>query len=236
MGQFEACMDLVYQLIACLCPIILFSVAGFVIYLVIRNSNLRRAERLQGAIRDISGLDQARIEDTIHADVNPTAPLSKDIVSGAQLLGKLSTGDATPLTKGTLKSIVQVYRRYYEQASLGYLPETQLNDLRRDDLIRINDFCNTLMNLIQAAEKGDGKAVRQYYNLAVDMLPVVSEGHRYFGERLAEKNIRFPLPQSEQIINPQSIEELVFLKNQLIADLHKGNISQRRTAASKLIK
>lgn len=195
MNSLQELFNGILSVLLCFSPFILLGIVGVVAFFVVRQTKMKRIERLKAALGELSNAHLPGIESVIRTGVNSSFPLTKVLVGGAHYLQQLANGDVTPLEKRTLNNFIQGLRSYIQRASFGKLTDTELNASRQVDLRRIETLANTMSHLVQAAEKGNAKSVEQYLHQADDKFYEAYEGHVGFRQELVVKEIQFPVPQ-----------------------------------------
>jgi len=198
MDTFRDFFNMLLSLLLCVSPFILLIIVGGIIAFFVYHTRKRRTEKLQAALDGISGVSLPEIKTVIEAGPDSSAPLTRTLVDGAQLLQRLTTGDAIPLEKRALNQFIQALRSYKQRAAFGKLPEAELTKFRQDDLQRTESLITAMTLLVNAAENGDAESLHQHLRDVNLMLVEAYEKHIDFHRKLAEEGVQFPLPQPVQ--------------------------------------
>lgn len=202
-------------LLLCASPFIAIVVVGGVIALLVYLTKKQRAEKLQAVVDEVSDVSLPKIHEVIESGADSSAPLTRTLVDGAQLIQRLTTGDIAPLEKRRLTQFAQSLRSYEQRAAFGELPEDQLDIMREEDLRRIESLASSTTQLIDSAEEGDAESLRQHLREVGLSLPKAYSNHIAFRRELAEAEVQFPLPQPKSYSSsapgfvPQSDDQIV---------------------------
>ena len=224
MDTFRDFFNILLSLLLCVSPFILLIIVGGIIAFFVYHTRKRRTEKLQAALDGISGVSLPEINTVIESGPDPSAPLTGTLVDGAQLLQRLTTGDAVPLEKRALNQFIQALRIYKQRVAVGELPGDELTKLGQDDLQRIESLITAMTLLVDAAENGDAESLHQHlrdvnlmlveaYEKHIDFCRkldtyLIHEAYAYekqnkvehglISDKLAKEGVKFPLPQSVQ--------------------------------------
>jgi TM2 domain-containing membrane protein YozV len=208
MDSFQELIKLILNITLCVCPIIILVIAVLAFFLYIRYRKLNRLEKLKKSLHSMPNDSLLGIDYVLERGGNENIPLTKQLVFGAQLFDKLSKKDIAPLENKSFNTFTQNLVAYKQRASYGIFPKEDLNNLRRDDLNRVDNLANKIKLLVQAAENGEANLVRDYL-LDIDKIyKDVYDKHVAFLEILSENGIKYPIPKPVPISNPtpQNVE------------------------------
>ncbi|MFC1996757.1 TM2 domain-containing protein [Chloroflexota bacterium] len=185
----------------CLCVGII-GVGAIIGYMFIQNQNKSKTQALLDGVADmeIPGIDSV----VAHGTTSEFRS-ANTLVQSADILQQITRGDSNLVRKQVFNKINQDLRLYLQSASYGTLSDDEFNQMRREDISRINAFAQQINLLGQAVSDYDGNAARNCLvdidNTIVDMY----EKHLAFRAALAQQEVEFPIPMPAQLVQSSQV-------------------------------